>query len=132
MLLVENTFALVLLSSKDMPSGLDQILTLVQRSDAIPIKSEGTRVLVNVIKSLFANNATSPTSPSTQPSERDRLLAKRVAAMRSVMKSECANALARLVGRSGKYPVLVNEGVVALSLLSTQRDCGKQQQYTCP
>jgi hypothetical protein len=120
---VENTFALVLPSSKEDASGLVQILALVQRSDAVPIKSEGTRVLVNVIKSLWSSD--SPSRQAGGPENLEQRQTRRLNAMRSVMTLECAEALARLIGRSGKYPVLVNEGVVALSLLSTQRDGGK-------
>jgi hypothetical protein len=130
---VEHTFALVLPSTTEVPAtptGLSQILALVIRSDSVPVKSEGTRVLVNVIKSLWSiDSAVSPVSAAPSPIvnggvanetvlEKER---KRQASMRTVLTSECAFALANLVGRSGKYPLLVNEGVVALSLLSTQR-----------
>lgn len=121
--LVDNTFALVLPSSKEESSGLVQILALVQRSDAVPIKSEGTRVLVNAIKSLWSSDSTPSQAGGLQNLEQRQT--RRLNAMRSLMTPDCADALARLIGRSGKYPVLVNEGVVALSLLSTQRDGGK-------
>ena len=49
---------------------------------------------------------------------------KRQAALAKVLTIECATALASLVERSAKYPLLVNEGVVALSLLSTQQAGG--------
>jgi hypothetical protein len=45
--------------------------------------------------------------------------------MRTVLVPECASSLASLIGRSAKYPILINEGVVALSLLSTQRTGGE-------
>jgi predicted alpha/beta-hydrolase family hydrolase len=45
--------------------------------------------------------------------------------MQVVLTPECALALASLVGRSAKYPLLVNEGVVALSLMSTLKAGGK-------
>jgi hypothetical protein len=131
--LVEHTFTLVL-SSSDSPSsptGLAQILALVKRSDSVPIKSEGTRVLVNVIKSLWsADPIASPTVHSeARPDNGNKATLekqrKRIAAMHAVLTSESAFALATLVGRSGKYPLLVNEGVVALSLLSTHKEGGK-------
>lgn len=110
------------------------MLALVKRSDSVPIKSEGSRVLVNVVKSLWSNNL--PASPSASSVEspvagtfnKDDLLEKqrkRNAAIRTVLTSECALTLAGLVGRSGKYPLLINEGVVALSLLSTQKEGGQ-------
>lgn len=43
---------------------------------------------------------------------------RRRAAMRAVCAPPVALALAQLVGRSKKYPILINEGIVALTLLS--------------
>ncbi|RDB21038.1 hypothetical protein Hypma_011561 [Hypsizygus marmoreus] len=133
---VENTYALVIPSSRhpDLPTGLAQILALVKRSDSVPIKSEGSRVLVNVVKSLWSinllakDNTDSPESPvaignvnKEELLERHR---KRNVAIRTILTPECAWTLASLVGRSGKYPLLINEGVVALSLLSTNKEGG--------
>lgn len=44
--------------------------------------------------------------------------AQRKAAMGIVSSPPLALALAQLVGRSKKYPILINEGIVALTLLS--------------
>ncbi|KAF7322937.1 GTP binding [Mycena chlorophos] len=109
---VENTFVLVL---GDEPTGLSLIMSLVKRTESTPIRSEGTRVLVNVIKSLWS------TDTAEAMAERQQ---KRNAAMQTVLTSECAFALASLVARSAKYPLLVNEGVVALSLMSTIKTGG--------
>lgn len=124
---VEHAFALVLPSSNKSPTGLSQLLALVKRSDSVPVKSEGTRVLVNVIKSLWSNEGT--TSPTSVGSFSNGILdsekaQRRQVSMQAILTPECAFALASLVGRSGKYPLLVNEGVVALSLLSTQGGSG--------
>jgi hypothetical protein len=127
---VENTFALVLPASNQEPTDLSQILALVRRSGSLPVRCEGTRVLVNVIKSLWSGDlVSSPVSSGINgrrafenPGERQK---KRTDAIRAVLTPECADALARLVGRSGRYPGLVNEGVVALSLLSTQKEGGE-------
>jgi len=132
--LVESTFALVLPPpGQDVSStGLAQILALVRHSDSVPVKSEGTRVLVNVIKSLWSNNVTSMPSSPTSPSLNDpndvkhqEIQKKRAEAMQIVLTLEHALALASLISRSGRYPLLVNEGIVALSLLSTHKDGGK-------
>ena len=131
--LVEHSFALVLPSSNSpsSPTGLTQILALVKRSDSVPVRSEGTRVLVNVVKSLWAADpAASPAvdvvaetgSGSKVIFEKQRT---RAAAIRAVLSAESALALATLVGRSGKYPLLVNEGIVALSLLCTHKEGGR-------
>lgn len=87
----------------------------MQQSDTIAIKSEGTRVLVNVIKSLWANEVT--LDATKQELRQDAITA--------VLNPASAKVLASLVGRSMKYPLLVNEGVVALTLLSTHKDGGK-------
>ncbi|KAJ7172525.1 hypothetical protein C8R46DRAFT_1086280 [Mycena filopes] len=121
---VENTFALVLPPAggdSAQATGLSLIMALVKRTKSTPVRSEGTRVLVNVIKSLWSND---PRGYSGQHSinsadvlhENQR---KRHESMQRVLTPECALALASLVGRSAKYPLLVNEGVVALSLMST-------------
>lgn len=111
-----NVFALIAQPQEDATgSALHQILALVRRSDSIAVKSEGTRVLVNVIKSLWSSEATADDSARAQ---------RRRECMAAVAKADCATALARLVGRSKKYPILINEGVVALSLLSTHTNGG--------
>ncbi|KAJ7582761.1 hypothetical protein C8J56DRAFT_955650 [Mycena floridula] len=132
--IIESTFTLVLPSTKSTPpppTGLSQILALVKRSDSVPVKSEGTRVLVNVIKTLWSNVsiAASPVTGGPSPIangtvDSDIVVQKnkqRSAAIRVVLSPICATALASLVGRSGKYPLLVNEGVVAMSLMGTQK-----------
>ncbi|KZT68996.1 hypothetical protein DAEQUDRAFT_727172 [Daedalea quercina L-15889] len=113
---VENVFALIAQPQDDSAgSALDQILALVRRSDSIAVKSEGTRVLVNVIKSLWSSESASDDSAKAQ---------KRRVCMAGVANASCAASLAQLVGRSKKYPILINEGVVALSLLSTHANGG--------
>lgn len=132
---MEYTYALVLPSGRSptVPTGLSQIIALVKRSDSIPLKSEGSRVVVNVVKSLWSNHILPPPrtrsaeSPLLASSNKDVIINqqhKRNTAIRAVLTPECALILAGLVGRSGKYPLLVNEGIVALSLLSTQKDGG--------
>ncbi|KAH9001031.1 hypothetical protein EDB92DRAFT_2078658 [Lactarius akahatsu] len=85
-------------------TGLHQILTLVERSDTTAVKSEGTRVVVNVIRTLWHED-----TPDDE---------QRRAAMSVVGAPPVTLALAQLVGRSKKYPILINEGIVALTLLS--------------
>jgi hypothetical protein len=108
----ENTLALVLPAEgqDDSNSALNQILALVRRSDSVPVKSEGTRVLVNAVKSLWSSDAS--------------VGARRQEAMSALLSPQCALALTQLIGRSKKYPILVNEGVIALTLLSTHAKGG--------
>ena len=110
---VNNTFSLVLPDEPRSP--LRQILDLVQRSDSIAVKSEGTRVLVNAVKSLWS------TDPKNLDEDRAK---KREATIAAVVTEPCVSALARLIGRSKRYPTLINEGVVALSLISTHANGG--------
>jgi hypothetical protein len=108
---VENASELVLGSSQSSSAtALQQIMNLVRRSDSVTVKSEGTRVLANVIKSL-----------SGDPAHMDE---RRKKARSTLATPENASALAMLTGRSKKYPILVNEGVVALSIMSTQGSAG--------
>ena len=46
--------------------------------------------------------------------------ARHRSAMAAVSLPPIALALAQLVGRSKKYPILINEGIVALTLLSME------------
>jgi hypothetical protein len=85
-------------------TGLQQILTLVKRSDSTAVKSEGTRVFVNMIRTLWHEDTTDGE--------------QRRAGMGIVSTAPIALTLAQLVGRSKRYPILINEGIVALTLLS--------------
>lgn len=117
---VTNACTLVLSpSDSSSPAGLTQIIALVRRSDTVAIKSEGTRVLVNVTKSLLSS-ATSSDSGEKQ---------SRQSAIEGVLTPASVEVLAALIGRSMKYPLLVNEGVVALTLLSTQGKGSKLFQF---
>ncbi|KAJ7632571.1 hypothetical protein FB45DRAFT_507396 [Roridomyces roridus] len=117
---VENTFVLVLPTpGEDHPTGLSQILALVKRTKSTPVRSEGTRVLVNAIKSLWSNDPAANAENAEITAALAEVQRKRHESMQIVLTPECAFALASLVGRSAKYPLLVNEGVVALSLMCT-------------
>lgn len=113
--LVSATYAVVLPVTPASLSGITKILALVRRSDTIAIKSEGTRVIVNVIKTLWS--AENPSNPAVDD--------RRQQAMEALLIPDCAEALARLIGRSMKYPLLVNEAVVALSLMATHDKGGQ-------
>ncbi|EKM55405.1 uncharacterized protein PHACADRAFT_256013 [Phanerochaete carnosa HHB-10118-sp] len=113
----DNTLALLLPDSAraEEPSLYDQILALVRRSDTVAVKSEGTRVFVNATKTLWSADGSSKEAGWAQ---------RRKAAMEKLVTPPCAAALAQLIGRSKKYAILINEGVVALSLLSTHSNGG--------
>ncbi|ELU44880.1 hypothetical protein AG1IA_01089 [Rhizoctonia solani AG-1 IA] len=94
------------------PSGMDQVINLSQRSDTVALKSEAARVLVNAVKSLW-----SPAGPEESIAVS---AGQRKRAIRRLSNRQSTRALAELVGRSRKYPVLLNEGIVALTLLGSQ------------
>lgn len=87
-------------------TALNQILALTRRSDSVAVKSEGTRVAVNAIKAVWSSEAANAGEGRSK-------------AMAALLTPESVMALAQLLGRSKKYPILVNESVVALTLLST-------------
>ncbi|KAL1917464.1 uncharacterized protein VTP21DRAFT_3857 [Calcarisporiella thermophila] len=84
---------------------LERLLGLMKRSDEIPIKSEGARVLVNIVKAVWSQEST--TSHAAIVKVRNRLLS-----------SDVISPLADLI-RQSKYPVLQNEGLIALAVLTT-------------
>ena len=87
-------------------SGIEQILNIVRRADSITVKSEGTRVLAAAFKTLY-----------TSEGDKDQSKRRRQA-IELLTTHDSAEALAALVSRSAKFAVLVNEGIVALTLLA--------------
>lgn len=92
-------------------SALNALVDMIKRVDDMPTKMEATRVLVNVVKSLW-NSA----SGRTGLSEGTILAARKKLVRRDVIQS-----LAEMVRTSPKYPVLVNEGIIALTLVGSER-----------
>ncbi|KAJ1309709.1 hypothetical protein OPQ81_006474 [Rhizoctonia solani] len=111
---VSNTLRLVLPLSNRAIRDYSYItmVNLSQRSDTVALKSEAARVLVNAVKSLW-----SPAGPEESIAVSG---AKRKRAVRRLSNRQSTRALAELVGRSRRYPVLLNEGIVALTLLGSQ------------
>ncbi|CAG8433725.1 10422_t:CDS:10 [Diversispora eburnea] len=75
---------------------LDLLLKLIQRTDEIAVKSEGTRVLVNLVKNIWN------TSINTLRLELNR--------------KEIVQSIVNIIIES-KYSILQNEGIIALTLL---------------
>ncbi|CAD6952569.1 unnamed protein product [Tilletia caries] len=95
---------------------LEKLLALVEETEDVPVRMEGTRVLVYIIKALWASPHPTSSPSSTQ-----------IPRARTALSSPTSNtahrvrtALARMLRSAGKYPVLVNEGVVALTLLASE------------
>ncbi|CCF52936.1 uncharacterized protein UHO2_03370 [Ustilago hordei] len=93
-------------------AGLNAVVDMIRRVDDVPTKMEATRVLVNVVKSLW----NSASRPSSELSEETLFSARKKLVRRDVIQS-----LAEMVRTSPKYPVLVNEGIIALTLVGSER-----------
>ncbi|KAE8259223.1 hypothetical protein A4X13_0g1160 [Tilletia indica] len=104
---------------------LEKLLGLIEESEDVPVRMEGTRVLVYVIKALWAS---SPPTTSIDPEtiQRARKILTTAFPSSSTDEQDRAHAvrlaLARMIRSAGKYPVLVNEGVVALTLLASESE----------
>ncbi|KAF5331076.1 hypothetical protein D9619_005541 [Psilocybe cf. subviscida] len=130
---LNHTFALVLGKDSTSTSGLTQILDLIKRTDSVAIKSEGSRVLVNVVRTVwFSERSNSSIDPSaderhqnlrleTEQKERKERREKKEKCLELLLTKEYVQAITAFIARSNKYPLLVNEGIVAISLLATHR-----------
>ncbi|KAF8741027.1 hypothetical protein AX14_006226 [Amanita brunnescens Koide BX004] len=128
---LEHTLAMFQRPSDEITTGVAQILNLIKRTDNVAVKSEGTRVIVNIIKTLWLgdNRSTSSeiTSPTVMSGNSEEILEKqqkRQTAIRTIIASDVVSVLTGLIARSRRHPVLVNEAIIALSLLSTTKDGG--------
>ncbi|PWN51429.1 hypothetical protein IE53DRAFT_386201 [Violaceomyces palustris] len=90
-------------------SALDLVLALIRRTDDVPTRMESTRVIVNVIKTLWSSSSASLDQ------------GKLARARKALVRVEVAKALTEMVRGSPKYPVLVNEGIFALTLLGSDK-----------
>ena len=98
--------------SEQTPSPLDAILAVAQRTDDVRIKSESSRVLVALVKSLWASLPVDGNSSDKG--------AERQAAKTQLTSNETVyDVLCELVFAGAKYQILVNEGLTALTILST-------------
>ncbi|PWZ02260.1 hypothetical protein BCV70DRAFT_210422 [Testicularia cyperi] len=95
-------------------TALNALVDMIRRIDDVPTKMEATRVLVNVVKSLWSSS----TGTGVNASASEQLVG---AARRKVTRRDVIQALAEMVRTSPKYPVLVNEGILALTLVGTER-----------
>ena len=104
---------------------LDIVLDLIARTSDVRLKSEATRLLVNVIRSLYsARSIASPVTPSALGGLEMGIAKSRARAI--LEKSDkTAEAISEMLRTGEKYPVLVNEAIVALTLLSTTEPGGE-------
>lgn len=104
--------SLELLSTQEDGSGapVERVLALIKRTDEVQLRSESTRILINVVKSLFSTNA----GPTVSSGHSEAISQAREAILSNAAVVEAITEQIRL---SEKYPVLVNEGIVGLSVL---------------
>ncbi|KAG9286825.1 hypothetical protein G9A89_012375 [Geosiphon pyriformis] len=89
----------------DSPKPLSRLLSVIQNTDDISVRSEGTRVLVNLIKNIWSQDCFSTL---------DRDL---VFHLRSRLNTlEVVQPISKMITES-KYPLLQNEGIIGLTLL---------------
>jgi hypothetical protein len=103
---------------------LDTIVQLAGRTNDVRLKCEATRLLGNVIRSLYSSrSAMSPVTPSALGGLEMGLAKGRA---RGILERNqgTVDALAEMLRTGEKYPVLVNEAIVALTLLSTTEGGG--------
>ena len=103
---------------------LDTIVQLAGRTNDVRLKCEATRLLGNVIRSLYSSrSAMSPVTPSALGGLEMGLAKGRA---RGILERHqgTVDALAEMLRTGEKYPVLVNEAIVALTLLSTTEGGG--------
>lgn len=86
-------------------SALESLLGLASRTDDIRLKSESTRVLVQLVRSLWMTGDPAHTEIRQQLLQQESLL-----------------ALVDMIKSSSKWPILVNEAVVSLALLGSASD----------
>lgn len=106
-------------------SPLSYILALIPRTNDVRLRSEATRLLANVIRSLYSSRSvTSPITPSALGGL-DLGIARAKARETLEHSRETVEAISEMLRTGEKYPILVNEAIVALTLLSTTESGGK-------
>lgn len=127
---VANSLALLGAAGEPGTSPVELLLAIIPRTDDVRLRSEATRVLINVIRALFstrppslsATPAVSPVTPHSkrfeQPDGPEAEEERKQAGRTQVVRREVVAALAEMIRLSEKYPMLINEGIVGLTLVA--------------
>lgn len=118
-------------------SPFDLVLALIARTDDIRLRSEATRIVVNVVRTLFStkplgNSASdmahaSPITPTPSSAASNSLDAEETMKRRGrplIVRKEVAEGLSEMVRLSERYPMLINEAIVGLTLLAGSGGAG--------
>ncbi|KAK4057274.1 hypothetical protein OIO90_001771 [Microbotryomycetes sp. JL221] len=114
---------------------LDLLIKLIPRTDDVRLRSEATRVLVNIVRTLFATKAlataelaaASPITPTLHSSVQSSLNVEEQLKRRGrpkIARKDVVEALSEMIRLSEKYPMLINEAVVGLTLLAGSGGAG--------
>ncbi|KAG8842501.1 hypothetical protein FRB91_004137 [Serendipita sp. 411] len=109
------------LMSGPSPNGVDQIQALVERSDSVIVKSEGTRVLAYCVKSLWRKDPAPVTQSTTTTDipQQDTTVQRREAAY-ALSRTPIVRALVDLLVTGQKHTILLNESSFALTLIASK------------
>ena len=128
--MLANASSVVSVSSpSDSPAPLQAILDLIRRTNDVRLRCEATRLLGNVVRCLYSSrSAASPITPSALNGLEMGIAKKRA---RDVLEKSTGTveALSELLRTGEKYPSLVNEAMVALTLLSTTANGGVYRTF---
>lgn len=95
-------------------SALHNILSLSKRTDDVRLKSESTRVVVQLIRALWTSTDQAHQKVRQQLNSPDVVL-----------------ALGGMVKSSSKWPILINEGLFSLALLATAHEGASFNLVSC-
>jgi hypothetical protein len=95
------------------PDALDQVLALIKRTDDPNIAYEATRIFISVIKSLSKTKNESSVDPAR------------------LCQRDVITCLVDLLRRTWKWPILINDSMISLTLLtiSGPEGTGKSRQH---
>ena len=83
------------------PEALDQVLAIIKRTDDPNIGYEATRIFINAIKSLSNDSI------------------KYADEVESLSRKDVIGSLVDLLRRTWKWPILINDSIISLTLLVT-------------
>ena len=82
------------------PGALDQIIALIKRTDDPNIGYEATRIFISVIKSVSKTKSESSVDPAR------------------LCQRDVITCLVDLLRRTWKWPILINDSIISLTLLA--------------